>query len=580
MRRARKVARASRHTFIHKSQNGAALFTPPDGATAPPTSLARLRASGDRKVAAPAEPRCTGQVVYKGMVSRPWTALPARRGPGKGARAVVPGKMPMSRHGQDSRATTALRHGLQVLRCAPLFLVWLSLACMATLTASEQPRVLVTTDGEIDDRCSMVRFLLYTNEWDVEGIVLSSSQYHWEGSRVWAGNAWVDPFLDAYAQVHPNLIKHDVRYPTAGHLRSRTFVGNIRREGEMDEITPGSQRIVEVLLDDSDPRPVWLQAWGGTNTIARALKTIEEDHPGRMAAVAKKIRLYLIWEQDNTYQSYIRPRWSRFGIPTVISDQFIAMGYEGWRKQIPEEKQHYFSAEWMNRNILRNRGPLLALYEAFDDGRFRSEGDSPAFLHVIPTGLRSAESPDWGGWGGRFVRVRNNTWLDPVLEPGYQYPEGRWYTRSAWGRERLRKEIPNDAELTAYLKPQWRWIDAIQNDFAARADWCVKDFKDANHAPVPKVVGPLDRTVRPGETVKLAATATDPDGDRLTYKWWHYADASSAESLVTIANAASPERASFVVPNEPGRTVHIILEVTDDGTPPLTRYQRIVFTIR
>jgi hypothetical protein len=461
-----------------------------------------------------------------------------------------------------------------------LLLLVAALAAGSAVIASDKPRVIVTTDGEIDDRCSMVRFLLYTNEWDVEGIISSSSQYHWEGSRVWAGSDWVHRYLDAYAAVHPNLVRHDPRYPTAGHLRARLYVGNIKREGEMEEVTPGSQRIVEVLLNDKDPRPVWLQAWGGPNTIARALKTIEEAHPDRMAEVAKKIRLYLIWEQDNTYQTYIRPRWGRFGIPTIISDQFIAIAYVYQRGAIPQEMEHYFSAEWMNRNILQNRGPLLALYEAHDDGRFRSEGDSPAFLHIIPNGLRSAESPDWGGWGGRFVWGRDNTWLDPVSEPGYEYPPGRWYSRSAWGRERLRKEIPNDVELTAYLKPQWRWIDVIQNDFAARADWCVKDFKDANHAPVPTVVGPLDRTVRPGERVKLAATATDPDGDKLTYKWWHYADASSAESLVSIVDAASPDRASFVVPNEPGRTVHIILEVTDDGTPPLTCYRRIVFTIQ
>src|SRR5690606_11595053 len=40
-----------------------------------------------------------------------------------------------------------------------------------------RPRVLVTTDGEIDDQCSMVRFLLHSNDFDVEGIVKTSSQY-------------------------------------------------------------------------------------------------------------------------------------------------------------------------------------------------------------------------------------------------------------------------------------------------------------------------------------------------------------------------------------------------------------------
>ena len=175
-----------------------------------------------------------------------------------------------------------------------------------TLTASEKPRVLVTTDGEIDDECSLVRFLLYGNDWDIEGIITTSSQYHWQGHK-WAGDDWAQPYLKAYAEVYPNLIKHDTNYPTPEYLQSVTRLGNVKAEGEMDEVTPGSQHIVKVLLDDSDPRPIWIQAWGGINTIARALKTIEEEHPEKMAAVAKKIRFFFIWEQDNTYQSYIRP---------------------------------------------------------------------------------------------------------------------------------------------------------------------------------------------------------------------------------------------------------------------------------
>jgi len=447
------------------------------------------------------------------------------------------------------------------------------------LTAADKPRVIVTSDGEIDDACSMVRFLLYANEWDVEGIVTSSSQYHSRGHK-WAGDDWVQPYLKAYAKVYPNLKLHDDRYPTPEYLQARTLLGNVKAEGEMKEVTPGSQRIVEVLLDDSDKRPVWIQAWGGPNTIARALKTIEEKHPDEMAAVAKKSRFYFIWEQDNTYQSYIRPHWSKFGIPTIISDQFIAIAYEHQRRAIPAEMARYFTAEWMKQNVLQDHGPLLALYKAHDDGRFRSEGDSPAFLHVIPNGLRGEESPDWGGWGGRFTRVRDNTWLDPVLVPGYKYPEGRWYTGSAWGRTRLKKEIPNDEELTAYLKPQWRWIDAIQNDFAARADWCVKPYDQANHPPVVQLAHARDLKVRAGDTVSLSAKGTtDPDGDSLTYRWWQYHEADSAEAEVRISNASAPQ-ASFVVPNEPGKQVHIVLEVTDNGAPRLVRYQRVICDIR
>ncbi len=81
--------------------------------------------------------------------------------------------------------------------------------------ADARPRVIVTSDGEIDDECSLVRFLLYANEWDIEGIITSSSQYHSHGHK-WAGDDWAQPYLDAYAKVYPNLVKHDSRYPCAG----------------------------------------------------------------------------------------------------------------------------------------------------------------------------------------------------------------------------------------------------------------------------------------------------------------------------------------------------------------------------
>jgi len=472
----------------------------------------------------------------------------------------------------------------------------LLLACHIPVKGqSQKQRVIITSDGEIDDECSMVRFLLYANEWDVEGIVTTSSQYHWHGHK-WAGDDWIDPYLEAYADVYPNLIKHSKDYPTPNYLKSINFLGNVESEGEMDSITPGSTHIANVLLDESDDRPIWIQAWGGTNTIARALKTIEEEHYDKMAYVANKLRFFFIWEQDGTYQSYIHPHWGKYNIPTIISDQFWAVAYQ-WDKIMPQDKQKFFKSDWMKSNILEDHGPLCSLYEAYKGGNdkegfiagdakskgdFRSEGDSPAFIHTIPTGLRSLESPDFGGWGGRYINVRENTWLDPVPQAGYHYPEGRWYTKTAWGRNYMREDYPKNMDLMkAYFKPITRWVDALQNDFAARADWCIKPYDEANHPPIVKLTSPLDITAKPGSKINLSAKGTmDPDGDQLNYSWWQYQGADTFEGNIVIPNAHK-QNISFTVPPNAmkGKNIHIICEVTDNGTPKLTRYQRVIITI-
>ncbi len=477
-----------------------------------------------------------------------------------------------------------------------VILITMSFSCFSQENKSSnnaKPRVIVTSDGEIDDQASMIRFLLYTNECDVEAIVLSSSQYHSESHGHWAGNDWVTPDLDAYEQVYPNLLKHDPNYPSPEYLRSRTAVGNVKTEGEMEEVTAGSELIAQILLDTSDDRPVWLQAWGGTNTIARALKTIEENHPERMQEVAAKCRFYFIWEQDATYQEYIRPHWSKYNIPTIISDQFEAVAYR-WKQIQPKEMQVYYEAAWMKENILENHGPLCSIYQAhkktsernnFDyyEGDFLSEGDSPSFFHNIATGLRNMESPDWGGWGGRFVWVRENTWLDPVPVEGYTYPEGRWYTENAWGREGTRQHMTTftHPEYREYFKPMWRWTPALQNDFAARADWCVKSFEDTNHPPIVKLNHAIDLKAKPGETIKLSAKGTsDPDGDILNIRWWQYTEADTYQGTIEMKNSSRSD-ASFKIPKDAGEneTIHIICEVTDSGSPQLTRYQRVIINI-
>ena len=82
--------------------------------------------------------------------------------------------------------------------------------------------------------------------------------------------------------------------------------------------------------------------------------------------------------------------------------------------------------------------------------------------------------------------------------------------------------------------------------------------------------------------MKLSAQGTsDPDGDTLEYRWWQYREAGSYAGTIEIRKAGEQD-ASFTVPGDAGKgkTIHIICEVTDNGTPQLTRYQRVVVEVQ
>jgi hypothetical protein len=414
---------------------------------------------------------------------------------------------------------------------------------------SDKPRIIATTDGEIDDRCSMVRFLLYANEWDIEGIVICSSKFHWKGHN-WAGEKWIDEDIDLYAKSYENLKKHDPDFPSPDDLKNLIYIGNIDNVGEMSKDTPGSDRIVQVLLDD-EPGPVYLQAWGGTNSIARALWKIQKEYPEQIEKVSKKAIIYIILDQDKTFREYIQPNWPDL-IVLGSFRQFATVAYS-WQRIIPRDQHKFYDGKWMKENILQKHGPLCASYEAHKDGRFRSEGDSPAFMHQILVGLGSLEHPAYGGWGGRFVREKG--------------------TKNVW------RGAQDDG---SWSKPIWRWSEAFQNDWAARADWCVKYFTEANHNPKVVVNGIAGKSIvriqaNPGTTVKLsAAGSSDPDGDSLSYKWWYYKGPGTYSDEVSIDNADF-DKARFKIPyDNHANEFHIILTVRDNGSPNLFAYRRVI----
>jgi Protein of unknown function (DUF1593) len=477
---------------------------------------------------------------------------------------------------------------------------------------SNKTRTIVTTDGEIDDVDSFIRLLLYSNEFNIEGLVYSSSMWHYKGdgygtkmvsemdmtkklygekaSLRWPGVRWMEGLIDAYAQVYPKLSTHAAGFPTADHLRTLIKVGNIDFEGEMEKITEGSEFIKNKLLDD-DNQPIYLQVWGGTNTIARALKSIEEQYKktDKWATIYKKVCdkavIYAILDQDATYRKYVAVNWKDIKV-FYNSHQFACFAYP-WKKYVPTEFQPLLEGKYMGENIINGHGVLLKMYYSYGDGQkqegddehihgdirkirgaqwgsfeqydFISEGDSPAFLHLVDVGLGNLENPEFGGWGGRLKQSATNPtrWEDGDAVADYNK-----FTQKM------------DATFG-----QTRWLDVLQKDFAARADWCVKDFKNANHPPSVFLKHANHLTAKPNKTVKLKGSATDPDGDKLTYKWWQYAEVGTYKGTVSIENANTPT-ASFKLPKDikKGETVHLILEVSDSKTTQLTRYQRVIVT--
>jgi hypothetical protein len=285
-----------------------------------------------------------------------------------------------------------------------LFIILFSLFLLANCnnfekSEKENPRVIVTTDGEIDDRCSFIRFLLYTNDFDVGGIIATNSIWQKHGH----GIDWIMEEIDAYGEVRDNLLLHDPRYPTAEALKSMVYLGNedvnkLHKVGN-DCDTDGSAHIISVLLD-ADPRPVWTLAWGGTNTIAQALWRLKKSYSqAEFEQAVHKIRIYAISIQDETTE-WIKKNISEALL--ILDYQFMAINYQ--HEGHPYSNHEIFSEQWMTENIKANHGPLGAMYQQ----TYLSEGDSPSFFHLMNTGLRSLENPAYGGWGGRHFNEANN----------------------------------------------------------------------------------------------------------------------------------------------------------------------------
>lgn len=440
----------------------------------------------------------------------------------------------------------------------------LALALAALLAAAPAgPRLFVLTDvgGDTDDQQSMVRLLLHADALDVEGLCATSRMEHGHDTRP----EILRELVGAYGMVLGNLRVHSPSFPSAERLLAAIHGGR----GDPGPVGAGldsecSEALV-AAVEREDPRPLWVAVWGGSRELAQALDRIRRERPeARRQALLARLRVHLIGDQDGHRARLLRENPALFVVASGLASQagLKLVEIAAYRGQYMTGDKATLGRDWVRRNVREGHGPLGALYPL--DGHDvpgMKEGDTPSFLGLVPNGLNVPDRPDWGGWGGRFRPVRERVYGDA----------------SDWA-----DGIPNERHSVS------RWRDAFQRDFEARLDWCVASRREgANHPPAPVLGGdaghaPLEIEGSPGEVVSLdASSSRDPDGDALGLRWWVYGEAGEGFPEPVRIDGADSARARVHVPRPTQlRSLQVVLEVTDRGHPPLTRYRRAVVTVR
>lgn len=449
------------------------------------------------------------------------------------------------------------------------------------VSAQEKPRIIVLTDieNEPDDAMSLVRFLTYANQWEVHGLIATTSIHQQKEIATWR----IKEIVEAYGEVRSNLEKHEQGYPAEADLLSLIREGfpdyGMNAVGEGKD-SPGSELIIQKV--DASDQPTWVLVWGGPNCLAQALWRVKEDRSkAELKRFVSKIRVYTISDQDDSgpwmRKSFpdlfyiVSPGFHRYGgyhhaTWSGISGDFFHARCDGGDYSLVENS-------WLDRNI-RSKGPMGKQYPYMT---YLMEGDSPSFMFLIENGLNDPDHPDFGGWGGRYeyYQPKYEKWfLEPETRPIWTNAadevlghDGRWHTT-------------NHATI-------WRWRAHYQNDFAARMDWTISDYDEANHPPVPVLDHDQYLKAKAGDKVSLSAeSSSDPDGDSLSFKWFLYGEPGSF--VVSTARTGDPLKinnddkpnAWFIAPKKARMgEMHIILQVTDHGSPRLTRYKRIIIDV-
>lgn len=471
----------------------------------------------------------------------------------------------------------------------PITALFLSLFLLVCLSLSAQEngkaRTIILTDIEADpdDTQSLVRLLLYANQIEIKGLVATTSC--WLTSSIHPES--IEKVIKAYGEVQPNLLLHEKGYPDEKSLLSLVKKGlplyGMKGVGA-DKDSEGSDWIIKEL-EKADERPLWISVWGGVNTLAQTLYRIEKTKSAEEAKrLISKLRVYTISDQDDS-GLWIRNQFPDLFYIVSPGDHYGSATWNGIMAVVKGIDNLTISNSWLAQHIQQNHGPLGAQYP---DVAWGMEGDTPAFLSLINNGLNDPEHPEWGGWGGRYELYKPE--FDPKKKGGSIVEIGP-ETRKIWtnAQDRLSPYVPQEygrtirrdtATFYGYKETLWRWRDDFQRDFAARMDWCMKTYEEANHPPVPVLSHPEAFTVKSEEGFFLSAfDSYDPDGDNLSFLWFHYPEAGTYQNKIKMG-AENVHGVHVTAPKvEKEETAHFILKVSDKGSPSISRYKRVIVTI-
>lgn len=352
--------------------------------------------------------------------------------------------------------------------CVGLIVAWLTQImpigeAHAASGVEQRPRLAVLTDigGDPDDQQSLIRLMVYANEFEIEALIASAAGTPRELSVEVTKPELIREIIAAYGQVRTPLLRHATGWPTAEALLSVVKSGNHKRGRDAigpGHDTEGSTFLLERIDAGTPDRPLNLTIWGGQTDFAQVLWRVKHtrDEAGYRAFI-RKVRVYDIADQDGI------GAWIRTEFPGLF--YILSKAPDGVDKRQGSFRGMYLTGdvsltgpEWIERHV-RSTGPLGRLYPmktwtAPNPHACMKEGDTPSWFFFLPRGGNHPNDPTQPGWGGQFRRAPDGWYID--LDPAHGI------------------EPPQTVS---------RWRPDFQADFALRMSWCRPDSTGTTSVP-------------------------------------------------------------------------------------------------